>query len=320
MEASNVTALATRAPAPEWSEDQRALIKRTVAPDATNDELAMFLHVAAKAGLDPLQKQVWFVKRSGRVTIQAGVDGLQARALRMPDCEGIASAVVYEKEDFVFDKAKGEVVRHQSNPFGAQGQLVGAWGIVHRKGKAPFVALIRYAEYADSNSPLWKNKPAMMLEKVARSTALRRAYPEDFGGIYDPAEMGREASPDAMKAIEGEVVERPRAAETPALPASGTVEAPRQEAPKTAAYPNVAKAAEALGGTVEPKKGPPPPYVMALFNETLASEGGNKKLAQGRFIKGAESVFGATPKASNEWTQDDATKVRAAIFPNDVDF
>jgi len=159
-----------------------------------------------------------------------------------------------------------------------------------------------------------------MLEKVARSTALRRAYPEDFGGIYDPAEMGREASPDAMKAIDGEVVEHPRAADAPALPASGSVEAPRQEAPKTAAYLNVAKAAEALGGTVEPKKGPPPPYVMALFNETLASEGGNKKLAQGRFIKGAESVFGATPKASNEWTQDDATKVRAAIFPNDVDF
>jgi hypothetical protein len=44
--AENVTTLATRTPVVEWSEDQRALIKRTVAPEATNDELAMFLHVA----------------------------------------------------------------------------------------------------------------------------------------------------------------------------------------------------------------------------------------------------------------------------------
>jgi phage recombination protein Bet len=207
MEATNVTALATRAP--EWSEDQRALIKRTVAPEATNDELAMFLHVAKKAGLDPLQKQIWFVKRrqkvtkngreewEDRVTIQAGVDGLQARALRMPDCEGIQAAVVYAKDDFVFDKAKGEVLRHQGNPFGAQGEIVGAWAIVRRAGKTPFVALIRFSEYVDDRSFLWKNKPSVMIEKVARSTALRRAYPEDFGGIYDPAEMGKDAAPEA---------------------------------------------------------------------------------------------------------------------------
>jgi phage recombination protein Bet len=287
---SNVTALATRAPAPEWNEEQRALIKRTVAPDATNDELAMFLHVAAKAGLDPLQKQVWFVKRSGRVTIQAGVDGLQARALRMPDCEGIASAVVYEKEDFLFDKAKGEVVRHQSNPFGAQGSLVGAWGIVHRRGKAPFVALIRYAEYADSNSPLWKNKPAVMLEKVARSTALRRAYPEDFGGIYDPAEMGTAASPEGMKAIEGEVV----APAAEALPAAGRVEAPPVEAARV----------------VAPQ--PFPAHVAKLWSRCKKEHGPKAKEA---FATAAREVFGDVSRPSNEWTVVECMDVEHVLFP-----
>jgi phage recombination protein Bet len=292
----NVTALATRTPAPEWSEDQRALIKRTVAPDATNDELAMFLHVAAKAGLDPLQKQVWFVKRSGRVTIQAGVDGLQARALRMPDCDGIASAVVYEKEDFVFDKAKGEVVRHQSNPFGAQGALVGAWGIVHRRGKAPFVALIRFSEYADSNSPLWKNKPAVMLEKVARSTALRRAYPEDFGGIYDPAEMGREASPEGIKAIEGEVVE----VKAEPLPAAGRVEV----------QPPVAeKKVEAAPA----KKGGAPPACVAKLWARCKQEHGAK--AQEAFAAAAREVFGDVSRPSNEWSAVECMDVEHVLFP-----
>jgi phage recombination protein Bet len=280
-----------------WNQEQTALIKRTVAPEATNDELAMFLHVAAKAGLDPLQKQVWFVKRSGRVTIQAGVDGLQARALRMPDCEGIASAAVYEKEDFVFDKAKGEVIKHQSNPFGAQGRLVGAWGIVHRKGKSPFVALVRYDEYADSNSPLWKNKPAVMLEKVARSTALRRAYPENFGGIYDPAEMGKDALAEpsteeprpalaaASQAIEGEIV-HPGPPKPPPAPA--------------------------------PSAPMPAPHALALWNRVVALKGGNKALAKPEWEQAAKAA--GVPPSTAAWTLEDTKAVEEIIFPTDVPF
>ena len=316
--ADNVTALAARAPAAiEWSEDQRALIKRTVAPDATNDELAMFLHVAAKAGLDPLQKQVWFVKRKqnvgtrespkweDRVTIQAGVDGLQARALRMPDCEGIQSAVVYAKDDFVFDKAKGEVVRHLGNPFGGQGDIVGAWAIVRRAGKLPFVALVRYGEYVDDRSFLWKNKPAVMIEKVARSTALRRAYPEDFAGIYEPAEMGTAAHVEPTEPA-------------PALPAP--------EVP-----PQVEAAAKVLEAEVvkpEPPKEPvrrgPPQHVLALFSRIKKAQGeehardaaGTKKSQE--VMKRAAEAAGLK-KPSNEWTPDEAAKVAEIIFGDNAD-
>jgi phage recombination protein Bet len=319
MEATSVTALATRAP--EWSEDQRALIKRTVAPEATNDELAMFLHVAKKAGLDPLQKQIWFVKRrqkvtkngreewEDRVTIQAGVDGLQARALRMPDCEGIQAAVVYAKDDFVFDKAKGEVLRHQGNPFGAQGEIVGAWAIVRRAGKTPFVALIRFSEYVDDRSFLWKNKPSVMIEKVARSTALRRAYPEDFGGIYDPAEMGKDAAPEAMRAIDGEVIE-PKPEPAPALPPAGKVEAPP---------PAAARTVEA-----QPQRpATPPPHVMALWNEVKAAKGETRTSHKTRaaFEDGAKAVWGDKPKPSEQWTPEETAKVREHILgPDDIRF
>lgn len=317
---SNVTAIATCSPVPpQWSEDQRTLIKRTVAPDATNDELAMFLHVAAKAGLDPLQKQIWFVKRrqkvekngqeswEDRVTIQAGVDGLQARALRMPDCEGIQSAVVYAKDDFVFDKAKGEVVRHLGNPFGAQGDIVGAWAIVRRAGKTPFVALIRFSEYVDLRSFLWKNKPTVMIEKVARSTALRRAYPENFGGIYDPAEMGKDASPEAMKAIECEVVEvKHDPAPAAALPATGKVEVPP---------PAAARTVEVLP-PAPPKSSAPPPYVMAMWERLVKQEGGNKKLAKAHWDKAAQAA--GAPIESKDWTPEHAAAVADHLWPKDV--
>jgi hypothetical protein len=89
----------------------------------------------------------------------------------------------------------------------------------------------------------------------------------------------------------------PRAARRPA---------PKQEAPKAVEAPKT--------------KAPPPPFVMALFNRVLASEGKNKQLAQARFTRAAEKVFGATPKPSNEWTAEDAKAVEEALYPTDVEF
>lgn len=174
-----------------WTPEQRDLVKRTVAKDATDDELAMFLHVAATTGLDPLQKQIHFTKMGGRIAFIADVNGLQARAAREADYEGIDHAVVYEKDDFLFDQKAGEVLKHVNNPF-LKGDPVGAWAIVHRKGMRPFVSCVRFAEYNNPSNALWKSKPAVMVAKCAKSTALRLAYPEQLGRTYDEAELWKE--------------------------------------------------------------------------------------------------------------------------------
>lgn len=300
-----------------WTPDQVSLIKRTVAPEATNDELAMFLHVAAKAGLDPLQKQVWFVKRKqnvgtrenpkweDRVTIQAGVDGLQARALRMPDCGGIRSAAVYENEDFLFDKKNGEVVRHEGNPFKAPGRPIGAWAIVDRRGRKPFTALVRFDEYYDDRSFLWKGKPAVMIEKVARSTALRRAYPENFGGIYDPAEMGRAAHEPAPQP-------EPQIDPSPALAApalSVTAEVVDVKPTPTA------EAAEAHG--VDPAAAAiltKPVGGEALFEEAKRVWGETR--AKEEWRKARRTIWGgATPAPPvAQWTEQQVLDMEFALF------
>src|SRR5690349_5565284 len=46
-----------------YSNEQVALITRTVAKGATPDELKLFMIVANKTGLDPFSKQIHFVKR-----------------------------------------------------------------------------------------------------------------------------------------------------------------------------------------------------------------------------------------------------------------
>src|SRR4051812_5181958 len=97
------TTLATKVEAIAlWTPEQRELIKRTVAVNATDDELAMFLHIAQVSGLDPLLKQIHFTKMGGRIAIIADINGLQGRAAKEPDYEGIQHAVVYEKDEFLF--------------------------------------------------------------------------------------------------------------------------------------------------------------------------------------------------------------------------
>lgn len=270
-----------------FSQEQRDLIKRTVAPDATNDELAMFLHVAAKSGLDPLQKQIWFVKRSGRVTIQAGIDGLQARAAREPDYEGMLYGVVCKADAFSFDATTGVVKEHTYNPFADRGPTLGAWCIVRRKGLLPFTAMVRFSEYVQQGSPLWSSKPAVMIEKVARSTALRRAYPEQFGGIYEPTEMG-----DKGHDVTAEVV--PEAQPIP----SRAAEAKRLEAPPV----NVTPPAPPLHEGVPPG--------VALVDKANAAGKGFKAMRDA-----AKQALGQNAGPAPAWSHEQTAAVEAILFP-----
>lgn len=95
-----------------------------------------------------------------------------------------------------------------------------------------------------------------------------------------------------------------------------------------AAHEHVQEAARVIEAEVVPPPPPeppkakagPPPHVMALFNKCLAAEGKNKRAAQARFTAGAEAVFGEKPKPSSEWTEDDAKRVEAALWPDDIPF
>lgn len=175
-----------------WTNEQRDLIKRTVAKDATDDELALFLHVAKVSELDPLRRQIHFIKQAGRVYFVADVNGLQARAAREDDYEGLLHAVVYEGDDFAVDNVTGMVVKHTSNPLASTKTPVGAWATVYRRGMKPFTSVVRFVEYLNPNNALWRSKPAVMIDKCAKSTALRLAYPEQLGSIYEEAELGKD--------------------------------------------------------------------------------------------------------------------------------
>lgn len=166
--------------------EQIELVKRTVARGATNDELALFLYTASRTGLDPLTKQIHFIKRKvwnkdkrayDEVgTTQTGIDGYRAIATRTGELAGIDDAI-YDSEEAINPK-KASVTIYRL----VAGQRV------------PFTATARWTEYVatdrDGNPvAMWKKMPYLMLAKVAEALALRKAFPNDLSGLYTNEEM-----------------------------------------------------------------------------------------------------------------------------------
>lgn len=151
-----------------WTAEDRKLIKETVAKGTTESEFKLFLYTAAKYQLDPLVKQVWCVKYDAKSPAQifCGRDGFLSIAHRSGQFDGMESGTKM-----------------------VDGELYG-WCRVYRKDMShPFTVAVPLSEYNTGNG-LWRTKPRTMIQKVAESQALRRAF--DISGIYSPEEIETE--------------------------------------------------------------------------------------------------------------------------------
>jgi phage recombination protein Bet len=159
-----------------WTPDQVQLISSTIAPGCTNDELRLFAYACQRTGLDPFSKQIYAIKRAGKLTIQAGIDGLRAIAERTGQLDGSETYWCGEEGDW-------RDVWLSSKPPAA------AKTIVHRKGSNhAFIGVARFADY-NAGQGLWAKMPAAMIAKCSEALALRKAFPADMSGVYTTDEM-----------------------------------------------------------------------------------------------------------------------------------
>lgn len=158
---------------PDWSREKTDLIKRTIAVGATDDELQLFLYTCKRTGLDPLARQIYAIKRSGKMTIQTGIDGYRVIADRTGKLAGIS--------DYMFDSEEGKTPGKATVT--VRKALEG--GII-----ADFTATARWGEY-QAGGPMWSKMPYLMLGKCAEALALRKAFPADLSGVYTSEEMAQ---------------------------------------------------------------------------------------------------------------------------------
>jgi phage recombination protein Bet len=164
----------------DFSREKIELIKRTIAVGATDDELELFLYTAKKTGLDPLARQIYAIKRGGKMTIQTGIDGYRLIADRTGQLAGI-SDYTFDSEDDKFPKRASVTVKKL-----IEGNI------------AEFTATARWTEYSQMQSQMWQKMPYLMLGKCAEALALRKAFPADLSGVYTAEEMSQADMPTAQ--------------------------------------------------------------------------------------------------------------------------
>jgi hypothetical protein len=226
----------------QYDRTQVEVIKQTVAKDLTPAEMAWFLEVSARYGLDPLLKEIFAAKFSGSngpVAIFTGRDGYLKAAKHGGKFVRMTSHVVREKDEFVkmIDTAASEeegreilTIRHVAEGFGTEkrGKIVGAYAMVWTTAsKHPWYADAPWEEFGEKRQApggkpgTWtldndKGYPEQMMVKVPESIALRKAC--GLSGLYAEEELAQQIA---------------AANERPALSSAGgaapTVEYPEDE-------------------------------------------------------------------------------------------
>lgn len=180
-------------PYSEMSDDDRQLLKQACSSANLNDsQFALLVEVARRSGLDPFRKHLYGLIFQGKFTLVTGIDGFRAVARRC----GLAG--IDDAQHTYDDKNKDTQAYPKSSTV-----------TVYRRGpegeREPYTATARWSEYrrlkADGSlMPNWKSMPHIMLDKCAEALALRKAFTESLGGIYERAEFGEADGDAAAKA------------------------------------------------------------------------------------------------------------------------
>lgn len=159
----------------------------------TMPEFKLFTELCKVRKLNPFLREAYLIKYSNNqpASIVVGKDAILKRAVLNPKYNGMKSGIIVVNE-------KGETIERKGTFKLDNETLVGGWAEVFRKdwensiySSVSLSEAIQKKGNGEPNSN-WSKQPATMIEKVAKVRALREAFVEDLGGMYEAEEMNVE--------------------------------------------------------------------------------------------------------------------------------
>ncbi|MEY8460106.1 phage recombination protein Bet [Eggerthellaceae bacterium 24-137] len=169
--------------------------------NVSEPEMAKVIMTCAARKLNPFAGDVHVLphydRASGttKLSVQPSIDFFMRRAMANPRFRGIEDGIVVMANGVLLKKRGCGLYPELGE------KLIGGWAAVYVEGyEKPVFCEVSLAEYSTGKS-LWWSKPATMINKVAKSQGVRKAFPDDFQGLYSPEEMGDD-EPAAAGAID----------------------------------------------------------------------------------------------------------------------
>lgn len=159
----------------------------------TMPEFKLFTELCKVRKLNPFLREAYLIKYSNNqpASIVVGKDAILKRAVLNVKYDGMKSGIIVVND-------KGEVTERKGTFKLENETLVGGWAEVFRKDwnnsiycSVSLNEAIQKKGNGEPNSN-WSKQPATMIEKVAKVRALREAFVEDLGGMYEAEEMNVE--------------------------------------------------------------------------------------------------------------------------------
>ena len=151
------------------------VVKQRICPQATDQEIFLFLQIAKSCNLNPFLNQIYLVKYGGeKAQILTSYNTYLQRAERTGSYAGLETSTDGKVED---------------------GTLKAVVKVYRKDWERPLIHEVYYEEYVQKKKDgtpnrFWKEKPRTMIVKVAISQAFRLAFPLDFEGMpYTQDEM-----------------------------------------------------------------------------------------------------------------------------------
>lgn len=149
-------------------------IKKYLCPEASDQELTMGLQIAKTYGLNPLKREVYFVKYKAEQPMQV-----------------LVGYEVYLKRAERSGKYNGLEITSQGSI--KDGNLKAIVKVFRKDWDHPLVHEAHYSEYVqmkkdfktgvETPNKFWASKPITMIKKVAVSQSFRMAFPDEFDGM-----------------------------------------------------------------------------------------------------------------------------------------